>query len=414
MKIPPRLVIIGPEPGVRRTYNLIGFPIVIGSSDETNITIQNCGLADQHILIDKIDDLRYRIRRIGKSKLIHKRLNINDKIIDDRDIFVAESVGLQFFLPQFDVDESDNLVLEYLTGVNTGKKIQLEKTLTVGRRDTNNICLPVKKVSGFHGKFRKNDDTTYTDLSSRNGSRINGKKINPDTPVVIQVGDIIDIASHALYLQPASYNRKKVDDKLFLYLSEATEKKPTYGEYSPISEYSQFGQENPNQILSEEEVQIKPEDENVLLEISSNPKHKILENVKAPDKVTHFELEEMSNSDSISESFDDIQDTLKDSARKAIGSESEDEDMLFLGPDEDYDADNFDKMMKDIQQESKRKVLQTEKMPQPEEESSDVNKSEDKDNKKLRDRNILSDTYFDKIRRIKKDDSQDKKDEKQN
>ncbi len=228
MKIPPRLVIIGPEPGIRRTYNLIGFPIVIGSSDNANITIKECNLVDQHILIEQVDSSRFRIRNINGSQIIRKRMNILDKIIDDRDVYIVENLAIQLFLPSFNPETNEEFVLEYLTGKNIAKKVFFDTELTVGRKDKNNICLPYKKVSGIHGCFKCDAVSTFIDFKSRNGSRVNGKKVIPFKPVALQIGDIIDIASHSFYLRPVSYNLKKIDDKVFLYLSEVFTQKPGF------------------------------------------------------------------------------------------------------------------------------------------------------------------------------------------
>ena len=358
MNVTPRLVIIGPEPGIRRTYNLIGFPIVIGSSDEANITLKGCGLEKQHIYLDKIGDNHIRIRRIINCSLISQRKNINDKIIADRDTFIAGKVGLQFFVPDFTTDVSTDLALEFLTSRNLGKKVIFNKKLTVGRRADTNICLPYKKVSGLHGIFSFDEFPTFTDKNSRNGSRLNGKRLKYENTVKLQAGDIIDIASHALYLRPLEYRPVQVQEKLFIFLSEYPIEKPSYDEYAPISEFSSL------------------------------------------DKLSN-------NLDT--DSYKDLHAKVQESAKQANVGAEEEEDLLYLGPDEDYDASDFENMLTEIQKDMKPALRQTERMPKHEEDSvhdTDVKPVEEQKKGK----NILSDTYFNKIKREEIDEISEEND----
>ncbi len=405
MIIPPRLVIIGPEPGIRRTYNLIGFPIIIGSSDNANITIKECNLADQHIFIEQIEADRIRIRNINGSDIVRKRVKILDKIIDDRDVFVAEKLGIQFFIPSFDPETNEDFVLEYLTGKNIGKKVFFDSELTIGRKEKNNIHLPYKKVSGTHGSFKYDVVSTFTDFKSRNGSRVNGKKVLPNTPVNLQIGDIIDIASHSFYLRPVSYNLTKINDKYFQFLSEVIEQEPTYEEYSPIAEYSQMLAENPDlEMVETSKFTPAENDASILLEISSSNKDKIPDNIPIP-KVTDFEVEEMSASESISDSFEDLHDKIKESARNIEVKATDEEDMLFLGPDEDYDSNGFNKMLREMQENKEIDGMRT--VPMPNDDFVDI---KDWDSIELTDeeKKLLSDTYFNKIKKSDVDNEGEK------
>ena len=81
------------------------------------------------------------------------------------------------------------------------------KTITVGRRSTNDVCVPHLSVSGNHCKITINDNgSTIEDLSSTNGTYINGRLISRQ---VLHDGDDIVIGKARLtFLQPdaASFN----------------------------------------------------------------------------------------------------------------------------------------------------------------------------------------------------------------
>ena len=412
MKIPPRLVIIGPEPGIRRTYNLIGFPIIIGSSDEANITIKECELADLHVFIEKIENDRIRIRNINESTIIRKRMKILDKIIEDRDVFIVNNLVIQFFIPTFDPETNEEFVLEYLTGKNISKKVFFDSELTVGRKEKNNICLPYKKVSGNHGAFKYDAVSTFTDFKSRNGSRVNGKKVIPYSPMKIQIGDIIDIASHSFYLRPVSYNMTKISEKLFLYLSEVLDHKPAYDEYSPITEYSQLFEEETDPEIEDTSTFTPAEnDESVLLEISSSSKDAIPDDIPIP-KVSEFVVEEMSVYESVSDSIEELNEEVMVSAEDVVEDDVEDdvddEELLFLGPDEDYDVSGFNKMLKEMQRNKEIDAMRTVPMQNMNDDFVDI-KDWDSIDLSDKEKKLLSDTYFNQIKKSDVNNSDEKR-----
>lgn len=60
-----------------------------------------------------------------------------------------------------------------------GSIIPIRSDLTIGRKDTNSIVLGDQHVSGNHAKVIVRNDSLYIeDLSSTNGTFLNGNKIN--------------------------------------------------------------------------------------------------------------------------------------------------------------------------------------------------------------------------------------------
>jgi pSer/pThr/pTyr-binding forkhead associated (FHA) protein len=81
---------------------------------------------------------------------------------------------------------------------NTIEKYQLEKgkSLTIGRRDDNNIIIENLAVSGHHAKIDSvGDGFVLTDLQSKNGSFVNEQLV---TSHWLKNADIISIGKHIL------------------------------------------------------------------------------------------------------------------------------------------------------------------------------------------------------------------------
>lgn len=75
--------------------------------------------------------------------------------------------------------------------------LKLGQTLTIGRRDTNNIVVENLAVSGSHAKVEcLEQGTLLTDLKSKNGTFVNGKII---TSHWLQNNDIITIGKHTMH-----------------------------------------------------------------------------------------------------------------------------------------------------------------------------------------------------------------------
>ncbi|MFO0937061.1 MAG: FHA domain-containing protein [Gemmataceae bacterium] len=97
----------------------------------------------------------------------------------------------------------DDVVLGELVPVGGGDAIPLPRNvMTVGRRESNDICLRFANVSGQHCEFAfKKGVWTVRDLRSVNGVKINGEKINSTEPRPLRPGDSVQISSHKFVIE---------------------------------------------------------------------------------------------------------------------------------------------------------------------------------------------------------------------
>lgn len=87
-----------------------------------------------------------------------------------------------------------------LIPVGGGESISLTRPqMTVGRRDSCDICLRFPNVSGQHCQLNFRDGYWYLqDLNSTNGLKINGTRVNAKNPPgkALRPGDELAIATH--------------------------------------------------------------------------------------------------------------------------------------------------------------------------------------------------------------------------
>lgn len=81
--------------------------------------------------------------------------------------------------------------------------------VSVGRAKTNKICLPDNAVSKMHATFKLNhkNEWVVVDVESENKTRVNGKFIEANKPVVLNNGDGISFADiyHCTFFLPAGF-----------------------------------------------------------------------------------------------------------------------------------------------------------------------------------------------------------------
>ncbi len=71
----------------------------------------------------------------------------------------------------------------------------LKRTLSIGRRDSNDITLPFENISGHHCQLTVNYGYWYVrDMNSRNGVKVNNVRIAAEKR--LDPGDILSIAKH--------------------------------------------------------------------------------------------------------------------------------------------------------------------------------------------------------------------------
>jgi pSer/pThr/pTyr-binding forkhead associated (FHA) protein len=96
-------------------------------------------------------------------------------------------------------DKQIAVTLDYLSRnifpiVHRADKDENKDCLTIGRSETNDLCMKDGSISRIHGQIRiaGTGHYFYTDFKSRNGSWINGKKVK-DVEVVLCEGDKIKV-----------------------------------------------------------------------------------------------------------------------------------------------------------------------------------------------------------------------------
>ena len=94
------------------------------------------------------------------------------------------------------------MMLKITTGKEKGRTLELtaDIPLTIGRSESSGFCIPDKKVSRRHAEIVSDGENVFiTDLSSRTGTRVNGRAIAQRTPLCI--GDTIQIGETDLVLE---------------------------------------------------------------------------------------------------------------------------------------------------------------------------------------------------------------------
>lgn len=83
-------------------------------------------------------------------------------------------------------------------------------TMTVGRRQSCDICLDYQNVSGVHAEFAfRNGIWTVRDMGSTNGIKVNGERVPSRT---LRPGDEVGIAGHKFTIQYILPDGVGVDD----------------------------------------------------------------------------------------------------------------------------------------------------------------------------------------------------------
>ena len=96
----------------------------------------------------------------------------------------------------------------------------LQDVLSVGRRESCDICLKFQNVSSHHCEFVfSNGRWTVKDLKSSNGVKVNGgERILPYTPRALKPGDEVSIGQHKfviVYATAADFDEPAADEDLF-------------------------------------------------------------------------------------------------------------------------------------------------------------------------------------------------------
>jgi pSer/pThr/pTyr-binding forkhead associated (FHA) protein/Mg-chelatase subunit ChlD len=200
----------------------------IGRNPDNDIVIARDTVSGFHAIIEYRDDFFYLEdqRSINKTYLNEdeigshspKRLKSGDEIMFDTYKFLfilPDQIPSGATVIHFD-EESDTMIydgadsvirkpirqdglavqkamLVDVKSITKEKSIILEKKVTkIGRGIKNDITIPKETVSGFHATIECRDEFYYLeDQRSRNKTFLNGKAIEPNSPVKLKSGDEI-------------------------------------------------------------------------------------------------------------------------------------------------------------------------------------------------------------------------------
>lgn len=103
-----------------------------------------------------------------------------------------------------------------LRPVGGGDPIPLTQTVvTVGRRDSCDICLKFPNVSGLHCELTfTNGFWQVRDLKSANGTKVKGDRIAPNVPKPLQPGDEVAFANHKFTIQYSVSDQSAIAEAL--------------------------------------------------------------------------------------------------------------------------------------------------------------------------------------------------------
>ena len=95
------------------------------------------------------------------------------------------------------IKKEENLLLTY-----QGKSMSVTEKVTIGRGRDNAIYLDDKLVSRHHAVMQKIKSFFFIkDLSSRNGTYVNGEKIPEDKYIKLKSGDTVKVGRTELRIQ---------------------------------------------------------------------------------------------------------------------------------------------------------------------------------------------------------------------
>jgi pSer/pThr/pTyr-binding forkhead associated (FHA) protein len=100
-----------------------------------------------------------------------------------------------------------NLILRFKGNVLEEHPVKVGETITIGRKDSNNIVIDNLAVSGMHARVDSVSATfILTDLESTNGTFVNGELVSSHT---LRDNDVILIGKHELVFDRSDLTRKQ-------------------------------------------------------------------------------------------------------------------------------------------------------------------------------------------------------------
>jgi DNA-binding winged helix-turn-helix (wHTH) protein len=114
----------------------------------------------------------------------------------------------------------DQPILIAQSGPLNGKRWDIFDGMTIGREKDCDLVIPDRQVSRYHARFEVHEDRTILhDLSSKNGTYRNGKRV--EEPVVLQDGDVVQIALVQYFVYLSSDSTLPLGTEFELPIEEA-------------------------------------------------------------------------------------------------------------------------------------------------------------------------------------------------
>ncbi|MGE3854860.1 MAG: FHA domain-containing protein, partial [Planctomycetota bacterium] len=206
--------VIAPD-GARRTYRLTRYPVHIGSDPSCDVTVVASGqIAGKQVRIDA-DELTgfpivYDTAGNGTTQLHGKPIRTH--VVEDRDVLTVADISLEFHFGIPDVPVHTPIILEILSGRLKDQLVRLDRAVTIGRRPDNVIPLPQPDLSGQHARFEMIDGVPVVqDMGSRNGTMVNGEKLEARVIRPLRAGDLVDLASLGILVRGERFKGEGLD-----------------------------------------------------------------------------------------------------------------------------------------------------------------------------------------------------------
>jgi len=127
------------------------------------------------------------------------------------------------------------VVLVVETGVRSGERVEVGKTLVIGRQGAD-FDLEDDEVSHKHARVRVvGDDVVLEDCESTNGTWINGARIT--APTVLRSGDVVRVGRTSIAVELPTYRPTVSEPAQVVDSSDA----PVHHAFAPLSSYKRRG-----------------------------------------------------------------------------------------------------------------------------------------------------------------------------
>lgn len=190
-----------------KTYELKDSEFIIGRSDDNAINIDDPKISKKHCKIEitpngyRLVDLGSRNGTLFNGLLLKEEIQqvlrkgdvitVGDAEISIKDIYVEKTEKVA------EPVQSVNMIKLLLKTPNFEKTYELkDNEIAIGRSSDNSIDINESKVSKEHCKIEKNPDGyKIRDLSSLNGTSLNGVLLKEEIPHILKEGDVVSVGS---------------------------------------------------------------------------------------------------------------------------------------------------------------------------------------------------------------------------